>query len=335
MLSRAHVLFDGRWIGAHGIGRFSAELASRISMRPLQIGSTRPSSPVDPFILSAVLSLAKSRLFLSPGYNGPWTSKLPYIVTLHDLNLLYVRENSSVAKRAYFNTVVRRIARSAAHVLTVSEFSRGQIMEWAGLPSEAVSNVGNGVSERYSASGPRHSPGFPYLFFVGNRKPHKNVTRLLLAFGASRVHGDVKLLMSGGPDEATRRVARSQGIEDSVVFAGDIMETDLPSFYRGALALVFPSTYEGFGLPAIEAMACGTPVLTSCTGALKEVSSDAALFVDPLDVDSIANGIQRVVYDVATRNTLRERGVRRAAAFSWETTATRVLQVVDGVSGEA
>jgi glycosyltransferase involved in cell wall biosynthesis len=218
-------------------------------------------------------------------------------------------------------------------VLTVSEFSKQEILEWAGLPEEKVLVVGNGVGSEFSPEGKRHVPGYPYLFYVGNFKPHKNLERLLKAFARSGLPGEVRLLCTGNPDEPSLRLIRDMGLENCVIFKGVIPDEELPAYYRGALALVFPSLYEGFGLPALEAMACGTPVVTSGITALPEVVGDAAVVVDPYDVESIAWGIRRVVEDNTLREELCRKGIERAKHFSWDRTAELTWKVLQEASG--
>jgi glycosyltransferase involved in cell wall biosynthesis len=187
-------------------------------------------------------------------------------------------------------------------VLTVSAFSRREILEWTGLPGERVEVVGNGVSAAFRPDGPRHQPGYPYFLHVGRRAAHKNVERLVAAHTASRCGREVRLL-----------------------FTGDLSEDQLAAHYRGAVALAFPSLYEGFGLPIVEAMASGTPVLTSNATAIPETAGRGnALVVDPLSVDAIAAGLDQLAEDAVLRADLRQRGLARAKAFSWEQVAGKV-----------
>ena len=322
------VLFDARWLGAHGIGRFAREISYRAGFSEFYQSARLPSSPMDPCLLSYDLRNRKSDLYYSPGYNAPLWSPLPFVFTIHDLNHLFVEENSSILKRLYYQKVMKPAARRAAYVLTVSEFSRQAILEWSGVDEDRVVNVGNGVSSEFSISGPAHDPGYEYLLFIGNRKAHKNLPRIIEAYAASRVCGEVHLLLSGGYDEATGRLVRHFGLEDLVHFAGHIVEADLPAYYRGARALLFVSLYEGFGLPIVEAMACGVPVLTSTVAAMPETAGDAALLVNPRNVDEIAAGMESIVLDEALRDTLISRGLRRAGRFSWDATAEKVRKAL-------
>lgn len=326
-----NIFFDDRWSGDHGIGRFAREVNQRIGLHPLDIGGA-PWSPLDPLRLTlAMLRLPRDTCVFSPGYNAPLVPVRPYLFVLHDLNHLDRPENSSLAKRLYYRLVIRRACRFAHRVLTVSEFSRRRIVEWSGLPGERVVNVGNGVDEAFN---PQVVPQkFPvrYLFCVGSRKAHKNEGRLLEAFARARIDTDIHLLLTGDADRPTAALCEKLGLAARVDFIGRVAEEDLPRWYRGAIALAFPSLYEGFGLPVVEAMACGTPVLTSATTALPEVAGDAALLVDPLSVDEIAAGIERLCDDASLREELRRRGLERARRFRWEDVATRVESVLAGM----
>ena len=322
------VLFDARWCGAHGIGRFAREILARVSFSRIYDPPGSPSSPLDPWLLSCVLRYHKQKLYYTPGYNAPFSPSSPFVFTIHDLNHLFVEDNSSFLKRLYYQRVMRPATRYAQYVLTVSEFSRQAILEWSGVDEEKVINVGNGVSSEFSVSGPVHDPGYDYLLFVGNRKAHKNLPRIIEAYAASRVCGDVHLLLSGERDEVTDKLVRNFGLENVVHFSGHIAEADLPAYYRGAKGLLFVSLYEGFGLPIVEAMACGIPVLTSTVSAMPETAGDAAFLVDPYDVDEIASGMDAIMLDEALRHGLISRGLVRAGHFSWDATAEKVSNVL-------
>jgi len=275
------------------------------------------------------------KVFFSPGYNSPIGWPKPFVFTLHDLHHLYVREKWNAAKQVYYQHIIRPACRRAAFVLTVSEYSKREIASWAKVDDRKIVNVGNGVGFPFVPMGPRHDPGYPYLLYVGSRKSHKNLSRLLAAYAASGVRKDIRLVLSGHPDlELSREIARL-GLHGAVAFIDLAADRDLSDVYRGALGFVFPSLYEGFGLPPVEAMACGVPVLSSNVCSLPEVLGDAAVFVDPHRSEAIAEGIKRLVYDSTLREQLRERGFRRATKFSWEETARRSSEVLRIAAGGA
>ncbi len=322
------ILYDARWIGPHGIGRFAAELAKSIlGLREFQ-RERRPWHPLDPALLSFDLRRERAEIFFSPGYNSPLGWPKPFVFTLHDLNHLCVPDNSNALKRAYYQFVIKPACHRAAFVLTVSEYSKGEIATWAGVDAEKIVNVGNGVGEPFTAEGPKYEPGYPYLLYVGSHKHHKNLPRLLQAYGISGVRQDVSLVMTGEPSPELAAEMHHSNLGKSVKFLGTVNNENLAELYRGALAFVFPSLYEGFGLPPLEAMACGTPVLTSNVCSLPEVVGKAGVLIDPLDVGSIADGIRRLVESSEMRADLRQSGLNRAQEYTWTETARKTSEVL-------
>jgi glycosyltransferase involved in cell wall biosynthesis len=184
----------------------------------------------------------------------------------------------------------------------------------------------------------RHHIEFPYILYVGSIEPRKNLPRLLVAYAHLRRRGSTRWrLVVAGPRKwksgpVYDAVARLE-LAEHVHFAGFVPEADLPALYNGADLFAFPSLYEGFGLPVLEAMACGTPVVTANTSSLPEVAGAAALLVDPSDVEEIAGALRRVLEDPALARDLRERGLARAAQFSWERTARATVAVYEKVLG--
>jgi glycosyltransferase involved in cell wall biosynthesis len=324
----APIYYDTRWTGSHGIGRFAQELQARLrGIQPLRIIGAKLSL-MDPLASSLALARCCHGCFLSPGFNAPLHSPIPFSFTIHDLIHLRVPGESSRVRRLYYATVVRPAAKRAARIFTVSEYSRREIIEWAGVDERRVVVVGNGVSEAFTP-GPvdRTSlPERPYFLHVGRRASHKNVGRLLAAYAASRAGAHVDLVFTGHADESTLGAARRLGIPDSCLrFSGNVNDAALANLYRGATALVFPSLYEGFGIPIVEAMACGTPVITAKATATPEVAGEGnALLVDPEREDELAAAIVRVLEDQALRERLAARGLERAREFTWSNVAKRV-----------
>ncbi|MDN2716645.1 glycosyltransferase family 1 protein [Janthinobacterium sp. SUN120] len=325
------VYIDERWIGEHGIGRFAQVIASKISLIPMNMTGS-PSSPLDAvrFFLHT-LRYARNKLIFSPGYNAPIFIWTPFVFTIHDLNHIDRTENSSVLKRIYYKWIMRRACRNAKVVLTVSEFSKQRIIEWAGVDPAHVVNVGNGVGEEYSLNALAYKPGYKYVLSVSNRKAHKNEARIIESFARANIESNVRLLFTGDGNQALLDIAQKFNVQDRVVFIGRVAEVDLPGLYRGAVMLVFPSLYEGFGLPVIEAMACGCPVLTSNTTSLPEVAGDAALLVDPTSIQSIADGITLIFTDAVLRSKMIGDGLAQASKFSWD----EVVRKVDNVLSNA
>ena len=256
---------------------------------------------------------------------SPLGSSIPFIFTVHDL--IHVRAVRGV-RAIYFESVLRPLCKKAYKIVTVSDFSREEICEWANLPPDRVVRIYNAASSRFTPEGPGFSPGYPYLLYVGVRSAHKNLPRMVEAFAKSGLATQCKLLFSGEPDADLQAAACALHIGDSIKFAGMIPDALLPSYYRGALALLLVSTYEGFGLPAVEAMACGIPVLCSNTSSLPEVAGDAALFVNPLDVEEMAHGMNKIGSDAALRQACRDKGLSRRSVFSWDRSAERLSRVL-------
>jgi glycosyltransferase involved in cell wall biosynthesis len=329
MTATTETLYDARWIGNHGIGRFAAELLKFLPGVNLFQAPRKPWHPLDPVLLGAALWRRNPKLFFSPGYNSPLGWPGPFVFTLHDLNHLCVPDNSNAVKRAYYHYIIKPACHRAKCVLTVSEYSKHEIAAWAGVKEERIINVGNGVGPAFSPAGAKYSPGYPYLLYVGSRKPHKNLPRLLQAYSVSGVRKDVRLVLSGEPDRETSEEINRLGLAGDVLFKELSADEPLSEAYRGAVAFLFPSLYEGFGLPPLEALACGVPVLTSNVCSLPEIMGDAAILVNPLDPEEIADGIRRLVRDSSLRAQLRATGLLRAKRFSWDETARRTLRALD------
>jgi glycosyltransferase involved in cell wall biosynthesis len=328
------ILVDARWLdedgnrGVLGLARVAREVVHRLpSLERLERGP-RLLHPFEPAWLTAVLAKRKPRLFYSPGFNVPPTSPVPFVQTVFDLIHLRVPEFAGAKRRLYYRAVVRPAMGRARAVLTGSEHSRTELIEWSGADPDRIVVIGSAAAAHFTPDGGVFEPGFPYLLYVGNQKPHKNLVRLVQAFARSRERGGLRLVLTGAPNRELVSVARGERLDERLVFLGSVPDERLPDVYRGAVAFVFPSLYEGFGLPPLEAMACGTPVVSSAATALAEVVGGAAVVVDPLAIDSIADGIDEVVRDERLRAELRERGIARARHFSWDRAADITWQTL-------
>ncbi|WP_299447238.1 glycosyltransferase family 1 protein [uncultured Phycicoccus sp.] len=338
------IAWDTRWEVVSGIGRFSREVRGRLGIPPIAAGDAAPAS------LRGLLDLELAsvrerrrptpRALVCPGFMAPLSWPAPTAVVIHDLMHRDVPGEAGRARRAYLDTVVLRSVRSAAVVLTVSDHSRSRILRWAGLPPERVVTVGNGVSSTFSPDGPCRQEPKDYLLYVGNHKPHKNLPRMLEAF--ARGTDDTLLLFSGDPAPRVRALAEDVGVLDRIGFLGRLDDIGLAQAYRGAAAVLVLSTHEGFGLPALEAMACGTPVVTSSTTSLPEVVGDAGLYADPHDVEAMATAMATVLTDQVRAGELALAGPARSAAWTWERVAERTaaalthhlgVQVTAGLRG--
>ena len=326
---RSHTLLDARWLesggrrNVRGLARVAQQVARRLPHLERLDGRLPLLHPAESIWLTAVLARRRPAVFYSPGFNAPPTCPVPFVFTVFDLIHLHVPEESGRGKRLYYELHVKPAVKRARAVLTGSDYSRAQIVEWSGVDPSRVVVIGAAAGDAFTPDGDVHEPGYQYLLYVGNHKPHKNVARLVQALARLREKSSLRLLLAGPVEPALLNVARTVGVADRIVFLGHVRDERLPALYRGAVAFVFPSLHEGFGLPPLEAMACGTPVVSSMTTSLPEVVGDAAVAVDPLDVDSIATGIDRVAGDEQLRTELRSRGLVQAARFSWDETARR------------
>jgi glycosyltransferase involved in cell wall biosynthesis len=247
----------------------------------------------------------------------------PAVVTIHDLSFERERTMMGLRDRLIFRTVVPRAARRAVRVLTVSERTRRDIMEHYGLPEHKILVTPNGVDPAFGPHGPK-AGGSPYALWVGALQARKDPAS---AIEAIALVPELRLVLAGpdrGGGRAVREAVERLGLDHRVDLLGYVDQERLAALYRGAACLVFPSRYEGFGLPLVEAMACGTPVVAARTGALPEVASDAALLVEPGSPFALARGIEEAI---AERERLVAAGLERARSFSWRTTAERTLAV--------
>lgn len=325
---------DDRRIGPHGIGRFARQVLSGVDYRPISM-TTDPDSPLDPMRLTLVLrKLSSGDLFFSPAYNPPLDCPSPFVFTLHDLNHIDRPENSSSLKRLYYATIVKRACRLASRILTVSEFSRRRIIDWSGVAPDKVLNVGNGVSSEFNRDVEAYQTPFRYVLCAGNRKGHKNELRQIESFARAKIASDIHLLLMGESTAGLADCMARNDVSERVHFLGHVPEDKLPSLYRSAEVLMFVSLYEGFGLPVLEAMACGTPVLTSNTTSLPEIAGNAALLVNPKSTEQIALGLENILSDTALKEQLRARGLKRAAQFTWAKTRSLVFDALEEAVGK-
>ena len=317
---------DQRWVGNHGIGRFARHVLAGLDYSPVRLRS-HPAAPFDSWHLARALSkLTPDDVFFSPGYNTPLYCDSRFVFTIHDLSHIFCPENSTLAIKLYYATIVKRACDRAVQIFTVSEFTRRQVVEWSGVLPEKVVNVGCGIDPAYRPEGDSYGLPFPYLLCVSNRKRHKNEFRVVEAFAKAAIDPRMHLVFTGETTADLSRHIEQLQVRARIDFVGLVPESKLPELYRGAKALIFPSLYEGFALPVLESMACGTPVVTSNRTAMPETAADAALLVDPRAVQPIAEAIQQIVSDLKLAEQLRARGLARASQFSWQRTAARVQE---------
>lgn len=281
-------------------------------------------------------------------YFAPFGYRGRLVVTVHDLGFLHVPESFPLALRAALRLLVPRSIVRASHVITDSEFSRRDIVARYGTRPDKIAVIPLAADSRFHPRTDQQTapvlaryglkPGF--LFSLGRLNRRKNLERLLLAHARVRVGagGDTPLVVGGKPDYGAEEVlsrARLSKEASGVCFVGLIPDEDLAAFYAGAIGFVYPSLFEGFGLPLLEAMSCGTPVVTSDRAALPELAGGAALVVDPESVGALADAMTRLLTDKELAADLRQRGLARSRQFSWGETARRTLAVYRAACGRS
>ncbi|EDV1906309.1 glycosyltransferase family 4 protein [Salmonella enterica subsp. enterica] len=328
-MNNKKVLMDISWSNKGGIGRFTDEIAKLLCDISKEELYRKCASPLAPLGLAVNIFLRKKTdvVFL-PGYIPPLFCSKKFIITIHDLNHLDLNDNSSLFKRLFYNFIIKRGCRKAYKIFTVSNFSKERIVAWSGVNPNKIVTVYNGVSSLFNADVKPLNLGYKYLLCVGNRKTHKNEKCVISAFAKADIDPSIKLVFTGNPCNDLEKLIIQHGLSERVKFFGFVSEKDLPSLYKGSLGLVFPSLYEGFGLPVVEGMACGIPVLTSLTSSLPEVAGDAAILVDPLSEDAITKRISRLINDSELRKHLIQKGLLRAKRFNWQNVVSEIEMVL-------
>lgn len=282
-------------------------------------------------------------------FTAPPFAPCPVVATIHDLSFEHLPDTFKRRSRAQLRLTVRRTARRAAQLITISEHSKRDIVETYGVaPGRvtvthlAASSHFRPVEDERELRRVRQLYGIEgdYILAVGSVQPRKNLARLVRAYSdlrRQRAQAKLPRLVVVGKlawlYEETLRAVEECGVREDVTFTGYAPEGDLPALYSGAICFAYPSFFEGFGLPPLEAMRCGTPVLVGDRTSLPEVVGDAGLLVDPFDTAAISAALARIIDDDALRQTLRARGLTRAARFDWRETARKTLEVYQRATG--
>jgi len=331
-----------------GMQRYVLELGNRFGGKIELISPQRSLSRAQGNTweqFSLPMKLGNSVLF-SPANTGPLIVS-NQVVTIHDVAQLdrsYVPElNDDIDSKAgaWYRFLTPRLVKRVAHVITISEFSKARILAHARMDERRITVVPNGVDARFRPHKPDevfeklkglHLPSRHYALCVGSLEPRKNLARLLQAWSRiqMRMPNEVWLVLTGkrGNARVFTDAAGLDALPPRVHVTGHVPDDVLPALYGGATVFVFPSVYEGFGLPPLEAMASGVPVLTGNRTSLPEVVGDAALTVDPYDVQAIADGLAKLIDDGDLRDELAKRGRERAARFTWRLAAEKTWQVL-------
>lgn len=264
------------------------------------------------------------------------------LLTVHDLSFVRAPETSTPVLKRYLDRVVPRSVRRATHVVADSRATRDDLIEFYGTAPDKITVLYSGVEARFvpvsdpvirRAAREKYAipPDAPYILSIGTVQPRKNYARLIEALARlSPACSDMHLVIAGGRGWLESPIYQAVDVfrlRDRVHFTGFVDDADLPSLYSDAVCLAYPSLYEGFGFPVLEAMACGTPVITSNISSLPEVAGDAALLIDPYDVQALADALERVLGDSRLRDQLVEQGHRQVQKFSWKRTAQELRNI--------
>jgi glycosyltransferase involved in cell wall biosynthesis len=354
-----HVLFDARMLGSKkfGIARYAENLLKQFQVLGRQdrftllisgefpLGSLRSATNIklvrtgikwlsflEQLWLPLLIKRIQPDICFFPSFAAPMIQPAPTVIVIHDLMHLVFARDYSLRHKLYYNVVLRSALKKAKKVIAISRSSKKDIMRYYGLPDDKVEVIYNGVenvfrpvSDRQQIERFKKQKGLPerFLLFVGSSKVSKNLENIIAAFGIfSRTDKEGRYLVLSGTQDA-----KLGGEHEKIICAGDIDEVDLPLLYNSAELFVSPSLYEGFGLPHLEAMACGVPVIASNVSSLPEVVGDAGIQVDPRKPEEIAAAMSRVLGDKGFREGLVKKGLERARKFSWETSASKTLAV--------
>ncbi len=359
-----HVGFDARFIHLSGVGTYSRNILEQHAKKGLELTvfcndrfkDLVPSSPSFNLV-SANLNPASSKenrafgdlvdgsgadLLHVPSHLAPTGLKTPLIVTIHDvIPLIYPHSLRGPLERARYRRQLSAVLERAEKIITVSQISLSTLSVYAGVDLAKVHVIHNGVSEQFrpvedreAQSAARRTYDLPdeYAFWVGDFRPNKNLEFAVEAWSrvVEKLGRPLALVLAGtqeGHFARVRRMVKKRGLDGTVRFPGFIRSQDLPTVYSAALMFVFPSLYEGFGLPPLEAMACGTPCVVSNSSALPEVTGRAALMFNPMSSDQFVECVTRVATDVELREKLTEEGARQSGQFRWQKSAEETAEV--------
>ncbi len=307
---------------------------------------TLPHTPLIRIPLTLTRELRRRPIdLLHVQYTAPLWTPCPVVATIHDLSFEHLPQTFTRRSRAQLRLTVRRTARNAAHVIAPSEFSRRDITKTYNIKESRVSVTPLAApdyfapvtnAKKLSQVRVAHGIKGDYILAVGSVQPRKNLPRLIAAYAdlrRARAHAKLPQLVVVGKlgwlYEETLRAVEEHAVGDYVLWTGYVPESDLPALYTGALCFIYPSYFEGFGLPPLEAMQCGAPVIVGNQTSLPEVVGDAGLLIDPFNQQAIADALARVIDDASLRASMRCKGLAQAKKFSWRKTAQLTLDVYE------
>jgi len=321
-----------------GVDKYSQEIAKRLDVK--KIMSRRYLSLAEAYKLARSIRSEGDIIHLPNQHFARYALFLsqPFIVTVHDLaRCCFNFDPETISEKILLNLDIRYIKR-ASHIIAISQSTKSDLTEYLRISETKISVIYNGVDHNIFRPYNIKLPDKPYILYVGSERPRKNLGRLFAAFAKlKKEFPELKLVKVGvsGRSENYRRGTikklDSLGITRDVIFVDHIAELDLAHYYSSAALLAYPSLYEGFGLPPLEAMACGCPVVTSNTSSLPEVLGEAGIMVNPYDIDSLAQAMRQVLTDSELRNDMVRKGLEQAKRFSWERAAMKTMEVYERV----
>lgn len=330
-----------------GLGRADLQLPENFRIRPSLIPTINPRVrvPWEQFVAPLALRALGADLYHGVLNVMPLAGSVPAVVTIHDLSPFLFPQTFRRVNRAYTRWAIKVACRHARQLIAVSEFTKQEIVRWLHVPAERITVTHNGVDARFAPPDPaalaafRQRAGLPeqFLLFIGTLEPRKNLPTLLDAYARIAKDTSVPLIIGGGKGWLYDQIfakAEQLNLGDRIRFAGYIDDADLPLWYAAATVFTLPSLYEGFGIPLIEAMACGTPVIASTSSSLPEIVGDAGILVSPTDADALGAAMLQLLQSPELRADLRERGLLQARRFSWQTMAQRTVDVYRKVAAD-